>query len=152
MINKLFLVTFLFTSFNIFSQKVMSIEDSEKTYAKDSLQELYFYRIMSDEITECFDVSPELFLVEWSKFTREITKYMKENNFLFGKQMKGLIEVYFNKNGNIDYFFISLRDPEFPKEKFDKMLKLLGEFSKDYKFTIEAKQAFSNMGGISFVQ
>ncbi|MES2587403.1 MAG: hypothetical protein V4622_00400 [Bacteroidota bacterium] len=147
----IYLISIFSLSNNLFSQEVISIADSEKKYSKDSLQEHYFYRIMSDEITECFEVSPELFLSEWSKFTREVGKYLKDNNFLFGKQTKGLVDVYFNKNGTIDYFFISLRDDTVSKEKFDKMLSLLKEFSKGYKFTISAKQAFSNSGGINFM-
>lgn len=136
---------------NSFSQKVMKIQDAEKVYDKDSLQQKYFDRVFTEEIDTCFDVSQEMFIVEWSKFTRAISKYLHENNFIWGKKVMGNIEVYFNKEEKVDFFFITIREKEFPEEQYEKMFVLLNAFFKDYKFKIDAKIPFSNAGSITFL-
>lgn len=148
-----FFLFFIFLGFvgTFNAQVVMSIEDSENKFNKDSLQEHYFYRIMSDEISECFDVPTDFFMNEWSKFTRELGVYLKDNNVLFGLRTKGTIEVYFNKEGKIDLFFISLRESQFPVDFYEKLYAGIKNFSKDYKFTIQAKQKFTNTGGVTFM-
>jgi hypothetical protein len=148
--KSLFIITFFFLNFS-FAQTVMSIEKSEQIFRRDSLQEIYFYQIMSDDISECFEVSPEMFLAEWSKFSREVAKYLKDQNFLFGKQTKGLTEVYFSAEGTIDLLFYSLRDANYEAEFYQKLENHLLEFCKNYKFTIKAKIPFTNTGGIIFM-
>lgn len=137
--------------FNSFSQKVMKIQDAEKVYDKDSLQKKYFDRVFTEEIDTCFDVSQEMFIVEWSKFTRSISKYFHDNNFIWGKKTMGNIEVYFNKDEQIDFFFISIREKDYPEGQYQKMFVLLNQFVKDYKFKIDAKIPFSNSGSITFI-
>lgn len=143
--------TCLFFAGNFFSQTILTIEDSNKKFDKDSLQEHYFFEIMSADITDCFDVSGEVFIDEWEKFTRGLAKYLKDKNFLFGLRTKANLEVYFNKEGKIDLFFYAFRDANFPPEFHEKFIKHISEFAKEYKFTIVAKQAFSNSGSITFM-
>ncbi|MFN5418399.1 MAG: hypothetical protein ACK5B9_15175 [Flavobacteriia bacterium] len=145
------LSTFLLLSFLSFSQTILKIEDSEQKYRKDSLQEVYFNRIFSDEITTCFDVSQEMFIVEWSKFTRAVSKYLHEQNFVWGKKYLGNIEVYFNKDEKIEFFFLTMRDKEYPQEQYDKLFALLKQFAQEYTFKIDAKIPFSNSGTITFI-
>ncbi|MCE3294353.1 MAG: hypothetical protein K0R65_67 [Crocinitomicaceae bacterium] len=133
-----------------FGQKVEKMELAMRKYAQDSLQEIYFNRIFSDEITECFQASPELFLAEWSKFSRGVAKYIHEKNFTWGQKTTAMVDVYFNRDEKIDHFFISVKDPSFPEDKYRKLMALLEDFSKEYKFTIDAAIPFSNSGSIIF--
>lgn len=140
-----------FFVFNSFSQKVMKIQDAEKMYDKDSLNQKYFDRVFTEEIDTCFDVSQEMFIAEWSKFTRSISKHFHDNNFIWGKKTVGNIEVYFNKEEKVDFFFITIREKDFSEEQYAKMFVLLNSFFKDYKFKIDAKIPFSNAGSITFL-
>lgn len=133
-----------------YAQQIMKIEDAEKKFKRDSIQMLYFDRIFSDEITDCFDVSPELFIVEWSKFGRALSKYFHENGFVWGKKTTATIEVYFDKDEKIELFFITIRDKEFPEDKYTKVFELINKFAREYKFTIDAKLAFTNAGSVTF--
>ena len=143
-------LTLLVLTLSVSAQRVMKLQDAEALYPTDSLQEIYFDRIFSDEISSCFDVSQEMFIVEWSKFTRAVARHLHNKNFIWGKQTASTINVYFNENEKIDHFFINIRDNSFTEERYTELFKLLDEFLTDYKFTIDAKIPFSNMGSITF--
>ncbi|MGV3629555.1 MAG: hypothetical protein ACO1O6_00015 [Bacteroidota bacterium] len=140
----------LFVSGLSFGQNVMQMDEALRRFPQDSMQQVYFNRIFSEEITECFQVSPELFLAEWSKFARAVAKYVHEKEFVWGKKTIAQVDVYFNKDEKIDHFFLSVKDPAFSEEKYRKLMAVLQEFSKEYKFTIEAAIPFSNAGTITF--
>ena len=134
----------------LFAQNVEKMDDALRKYRQDSLQEIYFNRIFSEEITTCFKVSPELFLAEWSKFSRAVAKYAHDHDFIWGKKTIAQVDVYFNKDEKIDHFFVEVRDPAFTEEKYRKLMALLKDFSKEYKFTIDAAIPFTNSGSITF--
>lgn len=138
--------------FSLFSsgQNVVKMEDALRRYPQDSMQQIYFNRIFSEEITECFQVSPELFLAEWSKFNRGIARYLHDKNFIWGKKTVAQVDIYFNKDEKIDHFFISVKDPGFSEERYGELMSLLEDFSREYKFTIDAAIPFSNSGSITF--
>lgn len=143
-------VAFLCLSAFSFGQNIMKMEDGMRKYPQDSMQQIYFNRIFSDEITECFQVSPEVFLVEWSKFSRGIAKYLHSKNFIWGKKTVAQVDVYFNKDERIDHLFISVKDPGFSEERYGELMSLLEDFSREYKFTIDAAIPFSNVGSVTF--
>lgn len=145
-----FLYTIVLLSFGSYGQNVMKIKDAERKYRQDSLQEVYFNRIFSDEISTCFQASPELFMVEWSKFSRAVSKYAHSQNFIWGKKTIAQVEVYFDQEEKIDHFFVYVRDPEFSEERYSQLMDLLREFAKEYKFTLDAAIPFSNSGSITF--
>lgn len=148
--KKILFILLVLSTYNTNAQKVMKLSDANKTINRDSLTQVYFDRIFTEEITECFDVSQEFFLTEWSKFGRKIAKYFHEKQFGWGKATTATIEIYFNKDKGIDYFFIQIRDPEFTQERYDKVIAILTEFCKENKFTIEPKIPFTNSGSITF--
>jgi hypothetical protein len=145
------LILILFISASGFSQVVLKTSEGFAKYDRDSLQQSHFYQIMSDEIITCFSTSPEFFLAEWTKFSIEVSKYLKEKNFLFGKRMKGQIDVYFDKSGKIELFFIEIRDPSFKEERYEEMCSLIKEFASNYRFTIDASKSFTNTSTINFL-
>jgi hypothetical protein len=144
-------ISFILLSNLCFNQIVMKLSDSDKKFKNDSLRNIYFDRLLSDEIIEVFETSTDFFIKEWRGFTQAYGRFLHDNHFDFGKQMKGQIEVYFNKNEKIDLFFIEIRDQSFPQEKYTKLLELTKEFAKNYKFTLDASKPFMNSGSITFI-
>lgn len=142
---------FLILSSVSFSQIVMKLPDAQKKYKQDSLHTVYFDRLMTDEILEVFQTSNDFFVREWRGFTQAYGRYLHEQNFNFGKQMKATIEVCFNKEEKIDLFFIKVNDASFTEEQYKKLLALTKEFCKTYKFTLDAAIPFMNSGSVTFM-
>lgn len=140
----------LFFCFQLNGQIVQKISLAEKIYSRDSLQEKYFDRIFSEEITICFDVNQEVLFREWSKFSMDVARFIHEKRFLWGGQTQAQIEVFFNQSGKIDLFLIEIDTPTFQESKYQELFKLLLEFSKTYKFSIVPKVPFSSVGSITF--
>lgn len=147
----LFVSLLLLVSAMSFSQVVMKLSDAQLKYNQDSLHRVYFDRLMTDEILEVFQTSNEFFLKEWRGFTQAYGRYLHEQNFNFGKQMKANIEVCFNKEEKIDLFFIKVNDANFTEEQYKKLLALTKEFCKIYKFTLDAAIPFMNSGSVTFM-
>jgi hypothetical protein len=147
----LFLLTFnLLLNFS-FGQIVMKLADSDIKYKKDSLKNVYFDRLMTDEIIEVFETSTDFFIREWRGFTKVYGRYLHDHNFVFGKQMNAQIEVYFNKNEGIDLFFIRINEANYSESQYQKLLELTKEFCKTYKFTLDASKPFTNSGTVTFM-
>lgn len=147
----LFFSLFLMLSSVSFSQIVMKLPEAQKKYRQDSLHTVYFNRLMSDEILEVFQTSNDFFLKEWRGFTQAYGRYLHDQHFNFGKQMKATIEVCFNKEEKIDLFFIKVNDTNFTEEQYTKLLVLTKEFCKTYKFTLDASIPFMNSGSVTFM-
>jgi hypothetical protein len=134
-----------------FSQTVMKMPEAYKKYNQDSLHKVYFDRLMTDEILEVFQTSNDFFVREWRGFTQAYGRYLHDQHFNFGRQMKATIEVCFNKDEKIDLFFIKVNDANFTEEQYNKLLALTKEFCKSYKFTLDAAKPFMNSGTVTFM-
>lgn len=147
----LFSSLFLILINSSYSQQIMKIEEADTKFRRDSLEEVYFNRIFSDEISSCFDVSQEMFIVEWSKYLRNLSKFIHDEKFYWGKKTMAQIEIYFNADEKVELLFITVRDKDFDEIKYQKLTELIKKFVSVNKFNIQAKIPFSNSGSITFM-
>lgn len=148
--KKVFLLLLVLCSTTLSAQQIYKWSDAEKKFSKDSLQGIYFSELFAGDMTQVFDVQPDFFIDEWSKFVNSIGRFLYSKHFHWGKMTRGDIDVYFNKEGKIELLFISLRDNTLTKENEELLLALLHEFAKDYKFKIAPKIPFSNSGSFQY--
>ncbi|MBI2258621.1 MAG: hypothetical protein HYU67_06945 [Flavobacteriia bacterium] len=150
--NAPLIIFFLFFSTQFNAQTVETMELAHKKYSSDSLNKLYFNRVLTDEIIEAFETSTDFFIREWRGFTKEYMAFLQNNHFNFGKKTVMQIEVFFNKNEKIDCFFYQINNSTLTETQNKKLKELTIEFSKAYIFTLDASKPFSNYGTITFIQ
>lgn len=132
------------------SQQVMSLHEARTAYSQDSLNQIYYNELFASDMSEVFDVTPDVFIDYWSIFIRALGRHLDREHFEWGKLTRGQVEVYFNASGKIELFFFALRDTEFTPEKMTQLETLIKQFAAEFTFGIRPKIPFSNSGSFQF--
>lgn len=92
----------------------------------------------------------ENFQKAYIKFMQDLNAFLKANNFSWGKQTTCFNRIYFNANGVVDYFLYSFPSGQITPEKEKEFERLLKLFLKGHKFTVTAKENFSQSSPYKF--
>jgi hypothetical protein len=74
----------------------------------------------------------------------DMSAYFNDKRFEWGESKRTFLRLYFNKKGELDYFFYRFQDLDEREEK--RMKKLVGKFYKNYTFPMEAEVPFFIFG------
>lgn len=113
-----------------------------------SLDSVYPSGVDSDSTQAVFGANLEEYESAYINMFREVGKYLRMNDFMWGKNTKVMKHVYFNKEGMIDYFIFNAKEMTSLQEAEFK--RLMNEFSKTYKFSLAAPTGFRQCGPITF--
>ncbi len=144
--NVCFVLLFIVITNALAQDKVFTEKEAEsrgKSYQR--LDGMYASALHANPILAVFKTSQEQedFQKAYLKFMQDLNLFLKANNFSWGKQTTCFNRIYFSANGTVDYFLYNFHSSQITPEKekeFDRLLKL---FVKDHKFSLTAKEKFS---------
>jgi hypothetical protein len=139
----IFMISFLFSVTSLFSQsKVLTFRTAaEQGILYETLDSMYNETIYTDK-----NLNPEKVQSNKAKsclrFLTDLGKYLKFNDFEWGKPTRLFVKIYVGLNGQVDYFlYYFMTDKKTPDNNFDKekqlqMEKHIGSFVQEYKFQL----------------
>lgn len=74
----------------------------------------------------------------YEQMLTELSLYLGEKRFEWGGSKRAFLRLYFNPEGELDYFFYQFREP-LNGEKSEDLEKLVEKFSKKYVFPMQAE-------------
>ena len=95
--------------------------------------------------------------VAYIHLLKDLGKFLKENDFKWGKATKGFNRIYFAKDGSIDYFLYnfsmkSIEEKDRPsKEKVEQFKTLLNKFIATYKISMTADVSFAQCSPVTYI-
>ena len=116
------------------------------------LDSLYKSAIHSNEELAVFKSQKEQLEVQkaYQSLIFDLSKFLSESNFRWGKTTKCFNRIYFNKKGKIDYFLYSFPEGEITNEKEREFSRLLNIFVKKKKIQLNAKEKFAQCSPIKY--
>src|SRR5688500_18288107 len=103
-----FLIYFLIIVNSCYSQKAMTFERArEKGIRSTALDSLYKSGIHADTSLAVFKTNQEEYITAYQQLLGNLGKFLKANNFIWEKPVKGFNRIYFDSTGKIDYFIYS---------------------------------------------
>ncbi|OZV68175.1 hypothetical protein [Winogradskyella aurantia] len=90
----------------------------------------------------------------WSNFHKNVTRFLKEEKFdweVADSTISIYNRIYFDKNGNINYYVFNINNPSITEEKKAEFENVLLKFSKDVQLDLQRNQAFSQCGKTTYV-
>jgi hypothetical protein len=144
-------ISLMFLSSCLFSQTVLKIKNAEEN--KINIAELdsrYKSGIHVDTSLAVFKTNQEEYYQAWVKFNQELGRFLSANDFFWEETTKGFNRIYFNKNGEIDYWLYSIDEGQVSYEKEERFEELLKMFSAEHKFSLTAETGFAQCGGVQY--
>ena len=89
----------------------------------------------------------------WSEFHQKMSKYIKEEEFTWEVQdstIKISNRIYFDKNGNVEYYSFRIQNSNVTSEKRLEYEKLLLKFSEKEKVDLQRDNKFAQCGNIKY--
>ena len=122
-------------------QRVFMIGENQKTYDKIMMN-------YNAHLLEVCDTSMDEAYKKWSNVLYDIEKYVMNEDFDI-RGVKLWVNVFFNKNGQIDYL-VFYPKPVSKNMDFERLEDILVKFVANYKSGITADRSFSHYGSASF--
>ena len=145
------LILLHFVQNNCFSQKVMTFNESKENNMRTSeLDSIYKSAIHSDTSLAVFKTNEEVFIKAYQQLLFDLGKYLKSQNFEWEKTTKGFNRIYFNQDGNIDYFIYSFRPEQLTAEQEKQFDALLKQFVTTYKFPLTVPCKFAQCSPVTY--
>lgn len=110
----------------------------------EKLDETYQSALHADSTKAAFRGKEKEFMNGYFSLLSDLSKFLKKNNFIWGKQTRCFNRIYLNKNGEIDYFLFNFKEGEIEKAKEEEFKNLLNTFIQNYKFPLT--------NGVNFAQ
>ena len=86
----------------------------------------------------------------YREFIIALAKYLNENDFIWGEPKRCFNKIYFNENGEVDYFLFNFKPGTLSEEKQERFAELLESFKKEYKIQIKTERPFSQCSPIVY--
>jgi hypothetical protein len=152
MLKKLILTLFiLFFSVNILLSRdvvvVNMLHPDYNNYDIEILDSLYI-SLWNDEISfieEFEDESAKFTKIsnEWQRLLNEMAKFVYNSEFRFIGRLPVFLNVYFDKDGYIDYVFYS---SEIEKVEWWQLENLIKQFAQDFRCDLKCQTGFTQCG------
>jgi hypothetical protein len=135
-----------------FTQKALSFSQAKSLgISTDHLDSTYASGIHSDSTLSVFHNKQEEYIKAYQKLLQDLGNYLKKNNFIWEKPVKGFNRIYFNKDGKIDYFLYSFRPDQITAEQEKRFGELLSKFIKKYRFPLKADRPFAQCSPVTYM-
>jgi len=90
----------------------------------------------------------------WTDFHQKVSQFMEEESFKWevtDSTISIVNRIYFDKNGNIDYYFFRVLTPSITTEKRAKFEKVLQKFSENTKIGLSRESPFAQCGKTKYL-
>ena len=90
----------------------------------------------------------------WSEFHKNVSKFIEQEKFEWevpDSTITILNRIYFDKNGNIDYYTFKIKNPSVSPEKIAEYEKALQKFSKEVKLDLKRNEKYAQCGKIKYI-
>lgn len=148
------LIAILFTfAVAAHSQKAMTFQQAnDGGISTDTLDTLYRPALDGgpDSARAVFYGRHDEFRQEYFALLKSLARYLKTNNFQWGKTTRCFNRIYFNERGSIDYFLFNFKPGEITGQKQQRFATLLNQFLTDYRFTLPAPAKFSQCSPVVY--
>jgi len=115
------------------------------------LDSLYMSGVHSDSTLAVFHNNQNEFIAAYQKMLQELGKFLAVYNYSWDKPTKAFNRVYFDKDGNVDYFLYSFRSGQLTVEQETRFGDLLNQFIQTYKFPLTADRGFAQCSPVTFM-
>jgi len=126
-------------------------EASQKGMSFTTLDSIYMSGINANPELAVFSANQEEYILAYKQLLSDLGIYLKEQGFIWDGPTKAFNRIYFNKEGEIDYFLYTFRPGQLSKEAEKKYRDLLSEFIRDYKFALSAKVGFAQCSPVTYM-
>jgi hypothetical protein len=141
-------IIFTFISLAASAQRAITFQDAEKEgLTVQKLDKIYANALDTDSAKSVFrGAETKAFYNAYVALLQEVSRYMKANNFSWGKPTRIVHRIYFEPDGTIDYYLINLKPAGMSAETQAQFVTLLNQFVKSYKLKITAGKKFAQCG------
>ena len=90
----------------------------------------------------------------WSNFHKKVSKFLLEEKFDWevpDSTISIYNRIYFDKNGNINYYVFNINNPSISEGKKAEFETVLAKFSKSVQLELQRDQAFSQCGKTKYL-
>lgn len=90
----------------------------------------------------------------WSNLHKNVTRFLKEEKFDWevpDSTISIYNRIYFDKNGNINYYVFNINNPSVTEEKKAEFENVLLKFSKNVQLELQRDQEFSQCGKTKYL-
>jgi len=152
----IFCISLTIFSFGQSSNKAPKVVSFENKVAFDEMKKMNLDSIYSNLLNPRNVTESEYKVVikSWSKFHQKVSKYIKEEKFTWEVQdsiIKISNRIYFDKNGNVEYYSFRIQNPNVTPEKRLEYEKLLLKFSEKEKVDLQRDNKFAQCGNIKYL-
>ncbi|MFO8055610.1 MAG: hypothetical protein R6U19_10670 [Bacteroidales bacterium] len=131
--------------FSAYGQEAVSFQEAREQGLMKELDSLY----EDGTQLEVFENQNEYFSA-WQELLQEFGNFLEENDFNWHEPTAVFQRVYFNEEGQIDYFLYMFRSGNLSDKKKQRFHNLLGEFIRGYRFSLNAGQKFAQCGSVQY--
>lgn len=151
---KLTLILSIFVSLHAVAQPMAAQfkHASDAGVKKEQLDAAYPAAINnSDPAKSVFSGQEKRFQLNYIGMLKNLNAFLEKKGFTWGDgETKCFNGVYFDAEGNIDYFLFNFYPNQIQSDREKEFQKLLAEFVKSYKFPLIANSKFSFSGPVSY--
>lgn len=151
--KSLLLFLLLLSSFALYSQKIAtSFDDAIKNrgITLEKLDDRYKSALGDDSTKAAFWGQEKEFIAGYTSLLNDLGRYLKKNNFSWGKTTRCFNRIYINSDGRIDYFLFNFAPGTIETLKETQFKKLVNEFIKTYNFPLKNKIAFAQCSPVKY--
>jgi hypothetical protein len=144
--RNIFLALLMFCSLSVFAQpRAITFQDAEKEgLTVQKLDKLYGNAVDTDSTKAVFKgTDSKTFYNAYVTLLTDMSAYMQQNGFQWGKPTRMFHRIYFEPDGTIDYYLLNIKPAGLTEEKEKQFMTLLNGFIKDYKIKITANKKFA---------
>lgn len=117
----------------------------------EKLDQTYQSALHSDSSKAAFRGQEKEFYDGYISMLKELSQYLKENNFKWGKTTRCFNKIYLNNNGEIDYFLFNFKPGEIDNKKEEEFKRLLGKFIQKYRFPLINENKFAQCSPVTYM-
>ncbi|MCF8217621.1 MAG: hypothetical protein K9I29_00440 [Bacteroidales bacterium] len=129
-----------------YGQEAMTIKEGrEKGYSVSALDKKYVDAVNVNPDSALFNDNSGEFIQSWQTMLQDLGSYLQDHDFVWKKQTRCFNKVYFDKDGNIDYFLYNL-NPQLDETQAEKFRMLLQDFIENYQLPVQGEKKFTQCG------
>lgn len=138
----------------IFAQKLATTfhdATTNKGIVFEKLDSLYPSALHDDPaIAAAFRGRENEFIEAYQSLLSDLAKYLNQNQFFWDEPTRSFQRIYFNPDGEIDYYFFNFKPGTLNKEKEELFEKLVSEFIRTYHFPLHAASNFAQCSPVVY--
>ena len=146
-------VLLLFVSTELYSQKIATtFQDAidNKGISIEKLDETYKSALHSDSTKAAFKGQEKQFTDGYISLLKDLSAFLKKNNFTWSKQTRCFNRIYMNKDGQVDYFLFNFNKGEIDQAKEEEFKRLLNTFIQTYQFPLKNTVSFAQCSPVKY--